>query len=166
MISTERIGIARCLIPNQMQKQNSEFPPNARPPHTLFMFIRHIQHPHSCHPERSLSPREAGRKQAKDLCIRCHPLFSSLGIGRYYRPSMHRSFVGSPSRSEGLRFLRMTELFYTLVIPFPHTCLCSSVTYNIPHSCHPERSLSSREAGRKQAKDLCIRRHPSTTFTS
>jgi hypothetical protein len=29
-----------------------------------------------------------------------------------------------------------------------------------PHGCHPERSLSSREARRKQTKDLCIPRYP------
>ena len=29
-----------------------------------------------------------------------------------------------------------------------------------PQGCHPESSLSSRAAGRKQAKDLCIPRRP------
>ena len=68
----------------------------------------------------SLSSRNAGRKQEKDLCIPRRPhlpcrLKSSVNeyhlieLGLVLSP-MHRSFVGSPSLCEGLRFLRMTEV--------------------------------------------------------
>jgi len=77
----------------------------------------------ACHPE-----------QAKDLCIpRQHStcvcshdtIYKSESKAEWnvgasalaraalfvvrYAPMMHRSFVGNPSRSEGLHFLRMTE---------------------------------------------------------
>ena len=65
--------------------------------------------------------REARSKRVKDLCILRRPRLqwrqSSVkarhqdlaGAWRCYRLAMHRSFVGSPSLCEGLRFLRMTR---------------------------------------------------------
>ena len=65
-----------------------------------------------CHPERSLSSREAGRKQAKDLCIPRHPHIMSLksrmegpqqtwrGFGRRYRPEC-MSFAGALRAAKG-----------------------------------------------------------------
>src|ERR1700732_2656141 len=116
------------------------FPPNTLPSNR-------------CHPERCLSSCEARRKQVKDRGITRHGPIKPAESRVPPHPQMHSSFVGSPSPGEGLSFLR-TAL------------LCSSVTYTLPHICHPECSLSSCEAGRKQAKDLWIPRHASTTFTS
>ena len=84
------------------------------------LIISRFLAPQGCHPERSLSSRTAGRKQAKDLCIPRHLHTISAQIQSRSAPArsgggwvplssgMHGSFVGSPSLSEGLRFLRMT----------------------------------------------------------
>ena len=76
--------------------------------------------PQGCHPERSLSSREARRKQAKDPCIPRHlHILSTRPRVQDHRQiwrevwsprssGMHGSFVGSPSLREGLHFLRMT----------------------------------------------------------
>jgi len=46
-------------------------------------------------------------RYASDNIRRTHPEGKNI-VWRFYRQRMHGSFVGSPSRSEGLRFLRMT----------------------------------------------------------
>src|SRR5258708_4196740 len=73
-----------------------------------------------CHPECSLWSREAGPEQAKDLYTPRRPPHISAQIQSGSAPAnlagvlaplssgMHGSFVPIPSRSEGLRFRRMT----------------------------------------------------------
>src|SRR5882724_6675007 len=115
--------------------------------------------PHICHPERSLPSCTAGRKQAKDLCIPSQ--FSMALTPREQIPVNENDWkldTSAPSSgkcivpsSDALRpakgsVLRMTALDRA----------GSLVSYIVPHICHPERSLPSCTAGRKQAKDLCI----------